>query len=475
MKSLVLVSLFIFLEVGRLQAYSASTFGYAQLSLLIKTEHLNSVEEVISHLPEEMRSSFTLMKESLSLQEGSPRFPRAILFTNDGHFICTFNGSPKQVGFDTLECVEFKFRSKTFEFHQIQFPAVTNKITEPIFSPLNMTADKKISCTMCHGSNPRPNWETYSMWPGAYGSHDDYFDYTYAKQLFKKHPQDPGGEAAFHPELKEEQIQFEDFKKHVPESLRYSALIFPEGSKYSPYLSGSHSKGDAFFRPNLRLSEVIKILNAKRDGKLLWEKGRARNYAFLMAVANCREDKTQPLFPLFFQKVKGSSIAYPSLNNRPDYSKMEYVRTSRAVLADIFEPQDWSPVFRGMDAVCKGCYLVPGGGKYPHQIGALDTDFVSTGAYPWTYDYTTGDESSMNTFVATETMKNLISGGDEDLKPYFGLRNALYYVYYKRHQLTVDRLNIQDAIGRALDLEKLKASCSLLSEKLNRSLEEIEP
>jgi len=146
-----------------------------------------SIDQFLSRLPNEIKSEHILMFESKSLQEASYQLPRVILFSPKGHFVMTFNGDPSQRGFEALETMRF-VRSQNkprFIFQEIVFPddlkarkdflQKSRKIKE-----LDELSDRSLRfgpnpplCLTCHRSDPRPNWEHYAFWPGAYGQFDD--------------------------------------------------------------------------------------------------------------------------------------------------------------------------------------------------------------------------------------------------------------------------------------------------------------
>jgi hypothetical protein len=66
-----------------------------------------------------------------------------------------------------LEVVEWQEASKSFEFHEIEFPEGRN-------GAVKISSPNPHKCMGCHmGPDPRPNWESYFHWPGAYGGNDD--------------------------------------------------------------------------------------------------------------------------------------------------------------------------------------------------------------------------------------------------------------------------------------------------------------
>lgn len=142
---------------------------FEKLKSLIQAKNLNSVEQVIQNLPFEMlNDNYVLMYHSRSLQDATPQAPRALLYSPTARFVLSFNGGePGKAGAQTLEIIQFRDRTRSFELREIEFLSQGNvRFSDP--NP------KK--CLECHQSSsrknvdPRPNWEPYSRWPGAFGS-----------------------------------------------------------------------------------------------------------------------------------------------------------------------------------------------------------------------------------------------------------------------------------------------------------------
>jgi hypothetical protein len=60
--------------------------------------------------------------------------------------------------------MQYREVGRRFEFREIEFPEDKDAVVSE--------ANPKL-CLTCHGQDPRPNWEAYATWPGAYGSNDD--------------------------------------------------------------------------------------------------------------------------------------------------------------------------------------------------------------------------------------------------------------------------------------------------------------
>jgi hypothetical protein len=137
---------------------------FTSLQALLQHEHIETIEQLLPVLPEAQRSHYTLMFESRSLQGASIDNPRVILFGPDGRFILTFNGSPDQPGFSSVETMEFDAYTQAFRLRELQFAEPGRGGTPIVVSEPNPTR-----CTRCHGSPARPVWDTMPLWPGAYG------------------------------------------------------------------------------------------------------------------------------------------------------------------------------------------------------------------------------------------------------------------------------------------------------------------
>ena len=135
----------------------------------IQTSGAQTVEDAIPLLPANVRSNYVLMYRSRSLQRATFQAPRAIAFEADASFIAAFNGGAQFKGGDSIELIQFKPDERRYEFRELSFAPGR----APTLSPPNPA-----KCLQCHQSaarrdvDPRPNWEPYFFWPGAYGSED---------------------------------------------------------------------------------------------------------------------------------------------------------------------------------------------------------------------------------------------------------------------------------------------------------------
>ena len=136
-----------------------SDFGFNALQQLIAQQSIDSVERLIAALPEDLRSHYTLVFESRSLQDASFAYPRAILFGSHATFVLAYNGDPAERGYAAVETMEFDGSTQHFLFREIQFGGGSPRIS----------AANPPRCIACHGNPTRPIWDTPPAWPGVYG------------------------------------------------------------------------------------------------------------------------------------------------------------------------------------------------------------------------------------------------------------------------------------------------------------------
>src|SRR5204863_43017 len=145
-------------------AVRAGGFDFAALLTLVRSQDIGSVEELLAALPAPQRTRYALMFESRSLQGASPENPRVILFGPDARLILTFNGSPAQRGFRVVETMEFEHGEKEFRLRELVFPDPAAGAAQAQVSEVNPP-----HCARCHGAPPRPVWDSFPLWPAAYG------------------------------------------------------------------------------------------------------------------------------------------------------------------------------------------------------------------------------------------------------------------------------------------------------------------
>ncbi len=164
----------------RAAALDGETLSYEDLVGLVSAHDVRSIEELLPLLPQDYRSEFTLMHDSLSLQPSTFESPRVIMTGPRATLVIAFSSDPEAFRYNVLEIIQFRedgapgdppnpaTPARGFEFREIVFSDL-DPPGPPAFGPANPPL-----CFSCHGgSDPRPNWEVYSQWPGAYGSSVD--------------------------------------------------------------------------------------------------------------------------------------------------------------------------------------------------------------------------------------------------------------------------------------------------------------
>ena len=157
-------------------------WNFRRLKQVLSKSGASTVGELIAAINDEDASFFqrwTRFKSSQSRQEGTLRDPRLIAFSNDAGLILTFNGDPSERGYATVEAMEFN-PQRGYELREIHFPkegrerGFTQSEIEVDLGHAVVSAANPRECGMCHGiDRPRPIWDAYFIWPGAYGTDDD--------------------------------------------------------------------------------------------------------------------------------------------------------------------------------------------------------------------------------------------------------------------------------------------------------------
>jgi hypothetical protein len=220
---------------------------------------VKTVEELLQRLPEAYRTYFVLQYDSHSNHSSNATHPRVIFFGPDAKLLLALSGLPSDSFYDTAEMIEYEPATASYAFYSIHF-----KTQEPAQVEVNPT-----DCLRCHGADPKPNWEPYSLWPGAFGSlHDRIL---------------PGTR---------EHHSFEEFLKGYQDSPRYRFLPRPfhveiqdsPGNKKYYLWNGGVGPGSS-------LSILLGFLNRDRIAKKLVASDRHSRYrpALTAALIGCKE------------------------------------------------------------------------------------------------------------------------------------------------------------------------------------------
>jgi hypothetical protein len=257
--------------------YSASHFQIEHLISL--AQRVQSLDELIPHLPQSLRRNFTLQYQASGLQQGSFKYPRVVLFGNTGQLILTFNGNPKHKGYHDLEVLQFDKKKNTynlFNFHFSQNRMKRSHLRNKVIIERNPKR-----CLGCHASEYsknkfliHPNFSGYNVWKGFYGSRDDN-----AKNFHEK-----------------EETNLTYFHTNIRNSHpRYKYLLFHPAATKQPLSAPYHKIGYSQQRPSHDLRPNLRLMNL-----LFWNNSRSLSKFF----------KTQSQY----KKVLPLILFYSSLN-----------------------------------------------------------------------------------------------------------------------------------------------------------------
>jgi hypothetical protein len=229
--------------------------NYDSLVEKMKSTNVKTLESTLALVPKEFYDNYVLIYRSRSLQDASPLFPRAIVFGRSSKFIMAYNGHKKQKGYNNLEIIQFRDKGFRWEFREITF----NEGKVPTFSEPN---PKK--CLECHQSpkrtdvDPRPNWEPYNFWPGAYASVDDELEPVLKRDIEnyenKKISYMSGVLNRF---LPQDKILIEEQSHEKSNLEKFETQVKPTHERYK-FLSSFNSRGP------LNLTKSTVILNMRR-------------------------------------------------------------------------------------------------------------------------------------------------------------------------------------------------------------------
>jgi ankyrin repeat protein len=153
----------------RCDGANAGDLGYERLVEIIQACDVRSINKLLPLLPVRYRSNYVTAYSTFAAQDASPDYPQVVFTGRDGKLLMAFNGHPSQLGYRNLELIQFRDETKSFELRVIQFPRRPSQPgARPVFSEAN-----PIKCLGCHGTTPRPLWDTWTVWPGKFNGVQD--------------------------------------------------------------------------------------------------------------------------------------------------------------------------------------------------------------------------------------------------------------------------------------------------------------
>ncbi len=253
------------ISVVSFAAEDTAKYNWQWLNQLIDEKNITTIEELLPELPEALRRDYVLMYKSRSIQHSDYQAPRAILNWDHGRKVISFNEGPNYKGGNSIEMIQFNEIQRRFEFHRLDFES-----GKPPKRDQNLQR-----CHGCHRADPRPNWEHYFDWPGAYGAHDDQYDVKETNELNK----------------------FIPFSKTHP---RYKHLVNIDIMK--PHGGGRNAR-------NISFTERLGALNMQRIARLASETTDFHKYKFaVVGAVFC------PEFHLFFPPNQRPPSVWKAVN-----------------------------------------------------------------------------------------------------------------------------------------------------------------
>jgi hypothetical protein len=143
-------------------AYNLKTFEDLKNLIADPKANIKSIDDLVACLPDPFRKNYILMFKSQSIQFASYQKPRAILFGPDASLMLAFSGEPNKQNYNSLEVTQFREDKARFDFKEIKF-------SDQGVAKVN---ESPTSCVQCHRADPRPNWDAYNHWRGAYFGRD---------------------------------------------------------------------------------------------------------------------------------------------------------------------------------------------------------------------------------------------------------------------------------------------------------------
>lgn len=127
--------------------------SFEQIQKILENKKIKTVEDFLGKLDPSTFRYYSLMRESRSIQKATAKFPRVIVFSSHSETIFTYGHFDHRIEFIRYDPKEAKFT-----------------LREAVFSKEGgkLSAPNPKRCLGCHGSDPRPIWEPYPFWKGAF-------------------------------------------------------------------------------------------------------------------------------------------------------------------------------------------------------------------------------------------------------------------------------------------------------------------
>lgn len=130
-------------------------FDFEEVMSVLRKKEIKNKEEFLKSLPKEFKENYIIMYDSNSVQSSSFQEPRVLIRSPKSEVIFSFSGKSNSTNphDNNIEAIFWRPEEKKFEMKEISFGQQGMK--ESHSNPK--------SCLQCHGEDPRPNWEPYSI------------------------------------------------------------------------------------------------------------------------------------------------------------------------------------------------------------------------------------------------------------------------------------------------------------------------
>jgi hypothetical protein len=363
--------------------------SFAALRTYVTAHHIETLADLLPSLPEDLRASFVLVRQTQSLQAPTtPLEPRAILFGAEARFIVTFNATGQ-----SLEVIEEPQGADHFLFARVQFAE-----HGPTAFYAGEEAESRFECASCHAG--RPLWGQYREWAGVYGGDQEDIlvgspedqDYRALLEKAKTHPlyrnlvfkcgsaDGVHGKATIPGHIRIEDKADPSFPTCVDETVLVAGAKDPGRFRRRLY-QPSEALGEAFSRLNAsRLATAMKARPAYP----------AYEYALLAVELGCAGDKLY--IPSHRAEVadraalldagireRGARAGLPGRSIEHAVLNLLGVDIDRDIRLDVLQPHTPSASILGLDFPLRGGYSVnPDGRTYPSSYADYNdaTDFT---------------------------------------------------------------------------------------------------
>lgn len=398
---------------------------------LVKSKNITSVDQLLKELPPGLRRNFVLIYNSRNqAQFASETQPRVILFSNDGRFQMTFAANQEVKGGNTVEMISQQANGE-YKFASLEFGSDGPRLH----------TDGK-NCRACHGMKPRPIWEGYSKWPGAYGSDHQLLrvgtqkgGYNSEERAFKEGPELKGLQSFRESDMKTGRYRFlegaptDDVLKLYPylsnANMHFSETLLSSSNrnlvgellkeekfeKYLPWLVEKLNKPDMEFY--LTDAEVKSFPDGPGIKAELEELNRLKNKKWA-AVSNDIKGRIMALNPGIYQHL---SMFNQGAMDHDGYNLLQKIGDRIGV-----DPKLWQPGIQG--------HMIQAGGAEPplvnlqrelvRQMVARDPHFEKFVSYSY---------EGRQAIISDEGLKYI----SENRKKFIGSQDLVFAENVNRH------------------------------------------